>query len=171
MEKFEILEKIDEKEVYSTFLCKHIFNDEKMIVQKILCLDPDLFIEKFKVLLDLNHENLVKYLEIVPEIHPPALSHGNCIYIFKKFYPFETLENLIQKEFISDEIYLSFAYQISDALAYLHNLGLIHGDLQPRRIFVDSNNNLLIDDFNLYGLFNDILPNNETFGNLNYLVF
>ena len=65
--------------------------------------------------------------------------HDRCVHFLIKIISFQeySRENLLNR-------FTSFAFQLFSALAYLHNMGICHGDVKPNNItFVPSSLYLL----------------------------
>jgi hypothetical protein len=81
-----------------------------------------------------NSENISK-----PEIAMQYAKNGDLFYIIKN------LKNNFNQT-LSNHNKQHYQKQITQGLAYLHQKGIIHRDLNLRNIFVDENNNILIGD-------------------------
>ena len=93
----------------------------------------------------LNHENIVKLLEVIRE------QNSDVSYIFEycDCNLFQFIENhRKQKMFISEMKIRNIIYQIVCGVKYLHSCNIMHRDLKPENILMIINNNLIkIADF------------------------
>ena len=93
----------------------------------------------------LNHENVVKLLEVIRE------QNSDVSYIFEycDCNLFQFIENhRKQKMFISEMKIRNIIYQIVCGVKYLHSCNIMHRDLKPENILMIINNNLIkIADF------------------------
>jgi serine/threonine protein kinase len=99
-----------------------------------------------KILRLLQHDNIIKIKTI---IKPKTLKDFNEIYVV--FELMETdLGSIIRsdQELTMDHIRF-FMYQILRGMKYVHSAGILHRDLKPRNILVNSNCDLKICDFGL----------------------
>ena len=93
----------------------------------------------------LNHENIVKLLEVIRE------QNSDVSYIFEycDCNLFQFIENYRkQKMFISEMKIRNIVYQIICGVKYLHSCNIMYRDLKPENILMIINNNLIkIADF------------------------
>ena len=98
-----------------------------------------------RILRKLNHENVVKLLEVIRE------QNSDVSYIFEycDCNLFQFIENhRKQKMFISEMKIRNIIYQIVCGVKYLHSCNIMHRDLKPENILMIINNNLIkIADF------------------------
>ena len=88
----------------------------------------------------LNHENIVKLLEVIRE------QNSDVSYIFEycDCNLFEFIENhRKQKMFISEAKIRNIIYQIVCGVKYLDSCNIMHRDLKPENILMILNNNLI----------------------------
>jgi len=93
----------------------------------------------------LNHENVVKLLEVIREQN----SEVSYIFEYCDCNLFQFIENhRKQKMFISEMKIRNIIYQIVCGVKYLHSCNIMHRDLKPENILMIINNNLIkIADF------------------------
>ena len=98
-----------------------------------------------RILRKLNHENIVKLLEVIRE------QNSDVSYIFEycDCNLFQFIENYRkQKMYISEMKIRNIIYQIVCGVKYLHSCNIMHRDLKPENILIIINNNLIkIADF------------------------
>lgn len=77
------------------------------------------------------------------------------------YMPFN-LEMLISSKYKFKENQLSFIlFQLFKAVEYMHDKDLIHRDLKPKHIFLDSKCNLKLSDFGQTRIINDTMTNKD----------
>ena len=82
------------------------------------------------------------------------------LYIFLEYAENGNLKKFIKKNYINDDIKLSFINDLFNGLNYIHSKNVIHRDLKSENILVTSNLNLKISDFGI-----SILNKNDTIDN------
>merc|ERR1711893_327532 len=94
----------------------------------------------------LNHENVLS-VKSIPQ--PPSLQEFNELYVVSDLMETD-LSKIIKSNYaLSDEHIQFFLYQILRGLKYIHSCGILHRDLKPRNMLVNSNCDLKICDFGL----------------------
>jgi serine/threonine protein kinase/Tfp pilus assembly protein PilF len=124
--------KIDE-EVALKVLAPEIAGDEKTIER---------FRNELKLARKVSHRNVCRMYDLSEEEKTP--------FITMEFVPGENLKNLIKRiGQLSKTKAISIAKQVCEGLAEAHRLGVIHRDLKPQNIMVDSDGNARIMDFGI----------------------
>nr|CAG4709126.1 unnamed protein product [Naegleria fowleri] len=123
---------------------------------KVVTFEDELEIENANreaaAMLQLDNPNVLKTYEIFKYEHDDS-SKGLCFCM--EYYAYGDLDSYIrkQKDPIPPEIVISVFYQMSKALAYLHERKLIHRDLKPQNIFIKNLDgkviNVVLGDFGL----------------------
>jgi serine/threonine protein kinase len=100
------------------------------------------FTREYSLMLDVNHANILTALHFdvfdgSPYLVFPFCSNGS-------------LHNKIQnEESLSERQIAEVVFQVASGLDYLHKHGIVHQDLKPDNILVDSKGNYLITDFGI----------------------
>jgi CRP-like cAMP-binding protein len=115
------------------------------MLKHTLAMDLD-FAEKFrkeaKIVASLNHENIVKVYDI-EELY-------RTIFIIMECLEGVSLENVLDKmPRLSLPRILDIILQVCAALVYAHEQGIIHQDIKPANIFIQSDDRVKILDFGL----------------------
>nr|XP_030698930.1 eIF-2-alpha kinase GCN2 isoform X2 [Globicephala melas] len=86
-----------------------------------------------------------------PESEPPATTEAvHYLYIQMEYCEKSTLRDTIDQGLYRDTVRLWRLFrEILDGLAYIHEKGMIHRDLKPVNIFLDSDDHVKIGDFGL----------------------
>lgn len=100
------------------------------------------FLNEARAIAGLKHPNIVT-------VHEISEFQGNP-FIAMEYLEGNTLDELIKQKgcFDQEEGKLIFE-QVCDAVAAIHDQGLIHGDLKPSNIIIDQDNKIKIIDFGL----------------------
>ena len=151
LKKYKKIEKIGRGNFGEVYLYMH--GDKKVAVKRYFSANCNN--EKFKERLNLQI-NLLKELKhsSLPYLYEYHIKEGNYL-IFQEYFPI-TLEKIISLWESNFKIYnektLSFksiAFQLIDAIAFLHDNNVIHRDLKPSNIMISENGELKLIDFDL----------------------
>jgi serine/threonine-protein kinase len=125
-------------------------------------------------------QNFQRQYSIVARLqHPhilPLLDYGitdETAFVVTAYIPKGTLRQRHPKNTrVAPFTVLNYVQQISEALAYIHDLGFVHRDIKPRNILVDEQERLLLTDFGTlvasYSLHPDRSPLREFEGTVLY---
>lgn len=146
------------------------------------------YLNEVRLLSNLNHVNIVRYYTSWVEFEYPTININKSTDILiptssvkpvlyiqmelckKSLYSYIKDRNYEETEINKCDEYL-FINQIIQGLKYIHNNGIIHGDLTPQNIFIDSNFNIKIGDFGLAKKTDRSDENTEfgSYGNILYM--
>jgi|Transcript_17459 serine/threonine protein kinase len=94
----------------------------------------------------LSHENVLSIKSI---LQPKSLQEFNELYVVSDLMETDLAQIIKSNQVLSDEHIQFFLYQILRGLKYIHSCGILHRDLKPRNLLVNSNCDLKICDFGL----------------------
>jgi nemo like kinase len=101
---------------------------------------------ELKMLQHYNHENVLKALDI---LQPPHISLFQEIYLICELMQSDLHKIIVSPQPLSLDHVKVFLYQILRGLKYIHSSGVIHRDIKPGNLLVNSNCCLKICDFGL----------------------
>jgi len=145
--RYEILEQIGRGGMAAVYRAHDVENDRFVAVKVVaphLSEDPN-FEKRFRlearVLRDLEHPNIMP-VEDYGEVEGYA-------FLAMPFLKVGTLTDRLLEGPVSLHYGALLVQQISDALQYLHDEGVIHRDVKPSNILLDEQGNALLSDFGL----------------------
>jgi len=103
-------------------------------------------LRELKILRLLNHENIVKLLTVLPV---QDRSSFEDIYMVTELMDTDLASVIKSPEPLSIEHVRLLFYQLLRGLKYLHSANILHRDLKPRNLLINSNCDLKICDFGL----------------------
>ncbi len=105
--------------------------------------DPRQFQQEALILANLRRPNL-------PRVSDHFVEPGDAQYLVMDFVEGEDLEKILQRQGALPEIQvLAWFDQILDAVAYLHNRGVIHRDIKPANIKITPTGEAVLVDFGI----------------------
>lgn len=103
-------------------------------------------LRELKILRHLRHENLI---DVRLVYLPGEKEKYDDIYIISELMETDLASVLKSPQPLSDDHTQFFFYQINRGLKYIHSASVIHRDLKPRNLLVNSNCDLKICDYGL----------------------
>lgn len=141
---FRLIDRIGRGGMGTVYLAEQISLSRRVAVKVLAsCLvkaeaNKDLFKQEAKFIAMLHHPGIIKVLS--------AGEEGDCCYYAMEYIDGTSLD---QWTFGSKADLLACVIQIADALAYAHRCGILHRDVKPANIFLDSANRAHIGDFGI----------------------
>eukprot|EP00055_Hartaetosiga_balthica_P014014 m.74768 g.74768 ORF g.74768 m.74768 type:complete len:366 (+) comp8460_c0_seq2:83-1180(+) len=93
----------------------------------------------------LVHPNIVQYNE--------TLFQNNCAFLVMEYLPRDLGHHLrsavVKRQLLSDDLVLSYTWQLLNGLDFLHCNNIIHRDLKPTNLLIDKEGSIKITDFGL----------------------
>ena len=107
------------------------------------CVLKERFKKEAKTLAELDHPNIVKFLNYV--------ENEDGVFLIMEYVKGTTLEEFILKKTgpIVEERVFDMFHSILNAFAYAHKQGIIHRDIKPSNIVITHNQNIKILDFGI----------------------
>jgi len=104
---------------------------------------PSTAIREISMLKELRHCNIVGLLEVVNE--------NNVLYLVFEFLTMDLKKYLdsIKEKHMDPELLKSYTYQILLAIKYCHTHRVLHRDLKPHNLLIDSKGIIKVADFGL----------------------
>jgi serine/threonine protein kinase len=148
LRQYKILGHLGSGGMSSVYLAEHTLMQRRVAV-KVLPrkrLEKSIYLERFireaQAIASLDHPNIVRAYDIDHE--------GDLHYIVMEYFPGENLQKIIEKEGkITFARIVNILRQASDALAYAHAVGVIHRDVKPSNILVNTQGEVKILDLGL----------------------
>lgn len=94
----------------------------------------------------LQHENIIGIRTI---LKPKSRTEFDDIYVVSDLMETDLASIIKSNQPLTDDHVQFFLYQILRGLKYIHSAGILHRDLKPRNLLVNTNCDLKICDFGL----------------------
>lgn len=155
-EEYQKIEKIGEGTYGVVYKARHRKSNTIVALKKIRLENedegvPSTAMREISLLKELKHRNVVH----LQDVHLTE----NRLYLVFEFLSMDLkryLDSLPEEEYIDKMLLKSYLYQILDALLFCHKRRVIHRDLKPQNLLIDSNGIIKLADFGLARAF--IIP-------------
>lgn len=119
------------------------------------------FMHEAEILTMLNHPNIVKIYDI--------FSENGKMFIILEYCSGGSLKDVISQGQTDPKRIIQYAFEIVNALEYMHNLGYAHCDIKPSNILLDEYGRAKIADFGLSRLVDHSKNEEISCGSLSYM--
>lgn len=150
--RYQIIEPMSNG-AFGSIVCsaKDTHTDQAIALKKIEGVFQHLAVTKrtlreLRILRHLQHENLVRVKNI---FLPSTRADFEDIYVVCELMETDLASTLKSNQVLTDDHTTFFLYQILRGMKYVHSAQVIHRDLKPRNLLVNSNCDLKICDFGL----------------------
>lgn len=103
-------------------------------------------LREIRLLRLLQHENVIGIKTILPPLHRDGFRD---LYVISELMETDLSSIIKSPQELSDDHVQFFIYQVLRGLKYLHTSNVVHRDMKPRNLLVNSNCDLKICDFGL----------------------
>lgn len=103
-------------------------------------------LRELKIMRLMQHDNVIGIKTI---LKPRTRQEFKEIYVVTELMETDLAQIIKSNQPLSDDHIQFFMYQILRGLKYIHSAGILHRDLKPRNLLVNSNCDLKICDFGL----------------------
>ncbi|EDM28579.1 serine/threonine-protein kinase [Lentisphaera araneosa HTCC2155] len=144
--RYELGESLGEGGQKHILACKDSFTQRKvamaMLKESQKLSNNEAFINEARISAHLEHPNIVPLYDL-------GLDEDNKPYFTMKLLSGENLQKIIEGQSLSVNESLEIFLKVCDAMAYAHSQGIVHLDLKPENIQVDSFGQVLVCDWGL----------------------
>ena len=125
--------------------------EEDVAIKKVTNAFEDLvdakrILREIKLLRHFDHENIIHIKDILV---PRSLSSFEDIYIVSELMETDLHRVIYSRQKLSEDHIQYFIYQVLRALKYIHSANVLHRDLKPGNLLLNSNCDLKVCDFGL----------------------
>jgi len=144
--RYKIIRELKSGGMGIVYLAEDITHGEQCVVKTPLCkgdAEDQLKIEKLRVeaqiLSSVSHPNIVKYIDFFRQ------NNTDCLVL--EYVKGDELENKFYNTPCSEEKAREYLKQILDAVEYLHKKQILHRDINPKNIFLTTEDKIVLIDF------------------------
>ncbi|GAA0863973.1 AAA domain-containing protein [Paraclostridium tenue] len=117
-------------------------------------LSEELFKREYQSLKKLSHKSIVKYIN--------SGKDKNKLFLVMEYLEHKTLKEYINNEQVLMEDKINIAISIVEAIAFAHEKGVIHRDLNPKNIMINNPKDIRIIDFGISKILSHIYNDENT---------
>ncbi|MGI8380406.1 serine/threonine-protein kinase [Priestia megaterium] len=141
---FEETNEIRRGPLSRVFLAKDLQLDAEIVVKEIKKTDfsnPDEYFTEARILYSMKHPNIAEIQY--------ACEKDQFIYLSMPYYPAGSLENLYNTSLLSVREIIKYSLDFLKGLHFIHTKGLLHLDVKPGNVLINSSGVAMLTDFGL----------------------
>ena len=140
MDSYKTIKYIGKGVFSEVYLVQHKETEELFAIKRIRNKQEKKYTEReLDILKRVNHPNIVSFKEVILE--------KDSVNILTEYCCKGDLHHFLDGRKMKEKSALHYFYQILQGLNYLHTNNIIHRDIKPQNILIDSDNNCKIADF------------------------
>ena len=143
---YKFIREIAEDRLGHVFEATDVTNKKRVVIKSLrpeVANRPEIVSRLYseaKILALLNHPHISKIFGFI--------RRNDCLHLVMEFVDGESLQAILKgKHRLDPPVALAFFHQILSAVAFAHELGVIHGDLKPSKIMVSGFGQIKVLDF------------------------
>lgn len=149
--RYRLLKSVGNGAYGAVIAVKDAVANKNVAVKKITNIFEDLvdakrILREIRLLRHFDHKNITRLLDLAP---PPSKKHFEDMYIITELMETDLHQVIYSMQPMSDDHVKYFLYQMLCALHHIHSSGVLHRDMKPSNILLNSNCDLKICDFGL----------------------
>lgn len=144
---YKILRELGKGGMATVYLAEHRMLQNKVAI-KVLNKEflnnsniKNRFISEARKLAQLDHPNIVRVVDL--------LDNEDQVAFVMEYLEGESLKDTLQQKKLNDDVIEGILKQMTSALAYVHEEGLIHRDIKPSNFIFDKKGSLKLTDFGI----------------------
>ncbi|EGD82562.1 CMGC/CDK/CDC2 protein kinase [Salpingoeca rosetta] len=146
MDRYEKIEKIGEGTYGTVYKAKLITSGELVALKKIKLETeeegvPSTAIREISLLKELNHRNVVRLIEVIHSEHD--------LHLVFEFLDCDLKKHMEVSRQLAPDLVRSYLFQLLKGIEFCHTHRILHRDLKPQNLLIDSDGNIKIADFGL----------------------
>jgi eukaryotic-like serine/threonine-protein kinase len=140
---YRLVEQLQQGGMASVYLAYHIYTRAYVALKVVdtYTADLKLLYREKEILQALQHKHIVSCLD--------AGQDGRYYYMAMPYLHGGTLEEMLDEKPLTPEEACLVLEQLTSALTYIHELGILHRDIKPTNILFDQDYNLYLTDFGI----------------------
>ncbi|DAZ95560.1 TPA: hypothetical protein N0F65_005876 [Lagenidium giganteum] len=149
--RYRLLKSIGTGAYGAVIAVKDSVRDSSVAIKKITNIFDDLvdakrILREVRLLGHFRHKNITRLLDLAP---PPSRKQFDDMYIITELMETDLHQVIYSMQPMSDDHVKYFLYQMLCALNHIHSAGVLHRDMKPSNILLNSNCDLKVCDFGL----------------------
>lgn len=141
-EKYDVEKKIGEGAGGKVYLASNKETSAKVAIKEInmkLLKKKDMLLMEIKVMKELNHKNLINYIE--------SYFENDILWVVMEYLAGGALTNVVENVAMSEEVIATVCLEVLEGINYLHMNGILHRDIKSDNILLGMDGSVKIIDF------------------------
>ena len=141
-EKYDVEKKIGEGAGGKVYLASNKDTSAKVAIKEInmkLLKKKDMLLMEIKVMKELNHKNLINYIE--------SYFENDILWVVMEYLAGGALTNVVENVAMSEAMIATVCREVLEGINYLHMNGILHRDIKSDNILLGMDGSVKIIDF------------------------